>query len=64
MQLTEHVLVTEGEDADNALWERGKYWQAKLFILTHGLNNMNEWYALNRPVYRIEFFMLSYHLKL
>ena len=48
MQLIERVLVREGEDADKVLWEREKYWQAQLFTLTHGLNNMNEWYALNK----------------
>ena len=48
MQLIERVLVREGEDADKVFWEREKYWQVQLFALTHGLNNMNEWYALNR----------------
>ena len=53
IQLTEHVLVTEGEYADKVLWESEKHWQAQLFILTHhGLNSMNEWYALNRRGYR------------
>ena len=52
LQLIEHVLVREGEDAGKVLWEREKYWQAQLFTLTHGLNNMNEWYALNRRGYR------------
>ena len=52
VQLIEHVLVREGEDADKVLWETEKYWQAQLFTLTHGLNNMNEWYALNRRGYR------------
>ena len=52
LNLSEHVLVKEGEDADKGLWEREKYWQAKPFTLTHGLNNMNEWYALNRRGYR------------
>ena len=47
-----HVLVRESEDADKVLWETEKYWQAQLFTLTHGLNNMNEWYALNRRGYR------------
>ena len=52
MQLIEHVLVKEGEDDDKVLWEREKYWQAEPFTLTHGLNSMNEWYALNRIGYR------------
>ena len=52
VRLIENVLVREGEDADKVLWEREKYWQAQLFTLTHGLNNMNEWYALNRRGYR------------
>ena len=25
-----------------------KYWETQLFTLTHGLNDMNQWYALNR----------------
>ena len=48
MELIEHVLLREGEDADKVLWEAEKYWQAQLFTLTHGLNHMNEWHALNR----------------
>ena len=52
MQLVEYVFVREGEDADKVLWEKEKYWQAQLFTLTRGLNNMNEWYALNRRGYR------------
>ena len=52
VQLAEHVPVREGEDADKVLWERGKYWQAKRFTLTHRSNNLNEWYALNRRGYR------------
>ena len=51
-QFIKHVFVREGGDADKVLWEREKYWQAQLFNLTHGLNNMNEWYELNRQVYR------------
>ena len=41
MQLIEHVLVREGEDADEILWEREKNWQVELLTLAHGLNNMN-----------------------
>ena len=52
MQVIEHVLLREGEDANKILWERGKYWQPQLFTLTHASNNMNEWYVLNRPGYR------------
>ena len=52
MQLIEHVLVRQGQDADEVLWKREKHWQAQLFTLIHGLNNMNEWYALNRRGYR------------
>ena len=32
--------------------EKGKYLQAQLFTVTHGFNNMNKWFALNRQVYR------------
>ena len=52
MQLIEHAFVTEGKDTDKVLWEKGKKWQHQLFTLTHGLNNMNGWYALNRRRYR------------
>ena len=52
VQLIEHVLVRVGKDADKVLWEREKYWQVQFFTLTHGLNNMNEWYAFNRQSYR------------
>ena len=52
MQLIEQVLVRKGEDGDKVLWEREKYWEAQLFTLTHGINSMNEWYALNRLGYR------------
>ena len=63
MQLIEHVLLREAEDGDKVLWEREKYWQAQLFTLTHGLNNMNEWYALNRRGYRKYFLrIVSYFL--
>ena len=63
MQLIEQVFVREDEDADKILWEREKYWQAQLFTLTHGLNNRNEWYALNRRGYRKWFLMIiSYDL--
>ena len=37
VQLTEHALVREGEDADKFLWEKEKYWQDQLFTLTRGL---------------------------
>ena len=52
MQLIEHDFVRQAESVDKILWEREKYWQARLFTLTHGLNDMNEWYALNRRGYR------------
>ena len=63
VQLIEHVLVREGKDADKVFWEREKYWQAQPFTLTHGLNNMNEWCALNRRGYRKKFLkIISYCL--
>ena len=37
---------------DKVLWERENYRQAQLFTLTHGLNNLNEWFVLNRRGYR------------
>ena len=50
MQLIEHVLVREDGDANKVFWERDKYWQAQLFTLTHGLNIMNEWYAIDEVI--------------
>ena len=52
VQLIEQVFARKGEDIDKILWEREKYWQAQLFNLTHGLNIINEWYAINRKGYR------------
>ena len=52
VQLIEKVSVQNDDDIDKVLWEREKYWQAQLFTLSHGLNNPNEWYALNRRGYR------------
>ena len=61
VKLIEYVFVREGEDVDKVLWEMKKYWQAQLFTLTHGLNNMNEWYALNKGGCRKQFhFVLLY----
>ena len=48
VQLIEKVSVQNDDDIDKVLWEREKYWQAQLYTLSHGLNNPNEWYALNR----------------
>ena len=52
VQLIKQVFAREGEDIDKILLESENYWQAKLFILTHGLNSINEWYAINRRGYR------------
>ena len=52
MQLIEYVLLRETEVADKVLGEREKYLQVQLFTLTHGLNNINEWDALNKQGYR------------
>ena len=51
VQHIEHVFVRKGEDLDKLLREKKKFWQAQLFTLTQGLNNMNEQYALNKPGY-------------
>ena len=48
----EKVFVQNDDDIDKVLWERKKYWQVQLFTLSHGLNNLNEWYALDRRDYR------------
>ena len=52
VQLIEKVSVQNDVNTDKFFWEREKYWQAQLFSLSHGLNNPNEWYALNRRGYR------------
>ena len=52
VQLIEKVFVQNDDDIDKVLWERKKYWQVQLFTLSHGLNNLNEWYALDRRDYR------------
>ena len=48
VQLMEKVSVQNDDDIDKVLWERKNYWQMQLFTLSYGLNNPNEWYALNR----------------
>ena len=52
VQLIEKVSVQNNDDIDKVLWEREKYWQGQLLSLSHGLNNPNEWYALNIRGYR------------
>ena len=52
VQLIEQVFVKDGEDIEKVLWLREKFWQARLFTLSHGLNSPSEWYALNRRGYR------------
>ena len=52
VELIEKVSVQNDDKIDKVLWEREKYWQAQLFMLSHRLNNANEWYALNRRGYR------------
>ena len=52
MQLIGHSFVREGEDVYKTFWEMEKYWKAQLSTLTHGLNNVNEWYAINMQGYR------------
>ena len=53
VQLIEKKVSIQNDDyIDRVLREREKYWQAQLFTLSHGLNNPNERYALNRRGYR------------
>ena len=33
---------------DEHLWKREKYWQAKLFTMTHGMNSLNDYYCKKR----------------
>ena len=52
VQLIEKVSVQNDDNIDKVCLEREKYCQAQLFVLSHWLNNPNEWYALNRRGYR------------
>ena len=47
LQLIKKVSVQNDGDIDKVLWEREKYWHEQLITLSHGLNNPNDWYALN-----------------
>ena len=51
VQLIEEVSVQNDDNIAKDFWERGKYWQVQLFKLSHGLNILSKWYALNRRVY-------------
>ena len=51
VKLIEKVSVQNDDDINKVFWEREKYWQTQLFTLSHGLNNPNKWYALNRRGY-------------
>ena len=48
VKLIEKFSEQNDDNIDKVLWKREKYWQAKLFTLSHRLDNPNEWYALNR----------------
>ena len=61
VQLIENVSVQNDDDIGKVLWERKDYWQVQLFTLSYGLNNPNEWYALNRRGYRKQCFLLIYY---
>ena len=51
VQLIEEVK--EGNyDVQGKLWSRGKYWQAHLFTLTHGVNSAWDWFSSKRKGYR------------
>ena len=52
VQLKEEVFVQNVDGIEKVLWEREKYWLAKLFTLSRGLNNSDKWYALNKRGYR------------
>ena len=56
VQLTEKVSVQNDDDIDKVLREKRKILASALFKLSHGLNNRNEWYALNRRDYRKKYF--------
>ena len=45
-------LVLQGNyDIEGRLWCSGKYWQAQLFTLSHGMNSTWDWYSTNRKGY-------------
>ena len=52
VELIDKASVQNDDDIDKVLWEREEYWQEQLFTLSHWLNNLNEWYALNKRSYR------------
>ena len=51
VQLNEEVKKGN-YDLYGKLWSRGKYWQAQLFTLTHGMNSSWDWFSSNRKGYR------------
>ena len=57
VQLIEKVSVQNNDNIGKVFWEREKYWQAQSFASSRGLNNPNEWYALDRRY--IVFFKLT-----
>ena len=52
VQLIGTISVKNDDDYDKVLWEREKYWLAKLFTLSRGLIHLNEWHTLNTRSYR------------
>ena len=45
--------VEEGDyDVEGKLWIGEKYWQAKLFTLSHSMNSTSDWYSTNIKGYR------------
>ena len=61
MQLKEKVSVQNHDGIEKVLWEREKYWLAQLLTLSYGLNNSDEWYALNKRGYKeITFLLIHY----
>ena len=52
VELIEKVSLQNDGDIEKVLGERENYSQAQLFMLSQGLNNPNEWYALNSKGHR------------
>ena len=48
---TEQVFNNNQFNIEDLLWEREKYWQARLFTNLYGMNNINDLYNMKRKGY-------------
>ena len=52
IQITEQVFNNNQFSLEGLLLEQEKYWQAQLFTILHGMNNINDLYSMKRKGYR------------